>query len=83
MNLYWRPLIPNRGHTLGTALKRILERRRLNGVGGCITLTYDDVAYLRGIQDASDENCGDVKADAQILIDAIDRHGTVEIWIAE
>jgi hypothetical protein len=70
--LYWEPIVC-RGESLGDKLKFIL-RERYQLTEGVATLTSDDVGYLRGLADAG-------ITDAAQLIEAIEKHGHIRIWL--
>ena len=77
-SLYWLPKQPDRGKALGCGLKFALQSEYFDGAS-LATMTVLDIKFLRGIiAGASDAQ---VKKDAQHLIDAIDKHDTIEVWI--
>ncbi len=71
-NLYWLPMKPQKAYDLSTELKFALRNRDNEG---CVNMVLDDqaIGYLRGLLDAG------VK-DAEILIDAIEKHGSVKVF---
>lgn len=72
-NLYWRPK-SNLRNDLSDALKRVLrDKRELSGAREH-TYSQSEISYLRGLVDAGIDG-------AQELIDAIERHGEVIVWL--
>lgn len=69
--LYWRPRRPLESKSLDDQLRFILN---LDGVSGPVPFGRSNLDYLRGLADA------EVK-DAQTLIDAIEKHDDVELWL--
>ena len=69
-NLYWEPADRGKNKCLGTALKGALQKRF--GYPVRVTLDERNVPYLEGLVDA------DIK-DAQGLIDAIEKHGRIDL----
>lgn len=72
--LFWRPKDIGRKE-LADELRFILQESVLSGGPGQAVLGVVDRPYLKGLHDAH------VK-DADILIEAIERHGEIEIWLA-
>jgi hypothetical protein len=75
-SLVWQPKIDG-GKPLPDALKYALQKRYegLGGKsGGSRTLSHRDIEYLKGLDDAG------VKG-AKSLIDAIEKHNDIEIWL--
>ena len=80
-NLYWQPVRPSEGKTLTTGLKWAFQRQHLRDKDGRVRLTEEDVAFLRGVIAASGSDTA-MQADAETLIEAIEKYGAVEIWVA-
>lgn len=59
------------GDTLSDQLKYALRKRYTQGINGY--MDEDEVSYLRGLVDGGVE-------DAQKLIDAIEKHGDIEVF---
>lgn len=83
-SLYWRPVpVDPSGTSLPYGLKKAVARRFWDHDGSLYgdpaELTADDLPYLEGVRDGGGE---EVAAGAQQLIDAIEKHGRVEIFIA-
>lgn len=72
-NLCWRPERKSY-RVLSTALKWAFEKRETFDCTHKNILSDEDIAYLQGLRDAAVE-------DAQTLIDAINKHGRIEIWL--
>jgi hypothetical protein len=68
--LKWRPRWQS-GDTLSDQLKYALRKRYTQGINGY--MDEDEVSYLRGLVDGGVE-------DAQKLIDAIEKHGDIEVF---
>ncbi len=68
--LYWRPVSVGR-QTLDDQLRFILQ---LEQTRGRVRFTRTNIEYLRGLADAK------VK-DAQTVIDAIEKHNEIELWL--
>lgn len=64
--LKWRPI--KGGRSLPYALKRVLADQTLG------VWKYSSIEYLRGLRDAKVEG-------AQELIDALEKHGEVELFL--
>jgi hypothetical protein len=79
-NLYWRPVKPTTAKSLPRDLKKPLAKRFFDSdgslKGGPVTLTDKDSDYLEGLADAGVDG-------AEELIEAIRRHGAVEVYIDE
>lgn len=78
-SMYWRPVKPKpEGEYVDDALRHILARALWDQDGSDSVQPYQldssDTPYLRGLRD------GGVPGAAE-LIDAIAKHGTIEIWI--
>ena len=78
LNLYWQPKQPQ-GQSLCKGLKFALSREYFVGNYASVTMTSADVSFLRGVIAASSDEA--TKADAQVLIDAIETHGTIQVWL--
>jgi len=73
-SLSYRPVVPHAGKTLGDALKSVLrEKYELDSVSHL--LRESDIPYLEGLRDAG------IK-DAKELIDCIEQHKKVEIFLS-
>jgi hypothetical protein len=71
-NLYWRP-VPKTAHGLPDALKYILQDSQ--GLEAEMQVfTRASICYLRGLADAKIDG-------AQELINAIEKHEEVEVWL--
>ena len=74
---YWKPVVPQRGPILSDEIKCKIARRYLDHDGslcGSIELDSSALGWLEGLRD------GGVK-DAQTLIDAIEKHDEIEVWL--
>ena len=69
-NLYWEPTNRGKNKCLGTALKWVLQKRF--GYPVRVTLDEENILYLQGLADADIEG-------AQSLVDAIEKHGCIEL----
>jgi hypothetical protein len=71
MNLYWEPAQREPEGDLSDKLKFVLRKR----CGGTVdtVLSEMDIQYLNGLIDAGVE-------DAQQLIDAIEKHGSIRVF---
>lgn len=81
--MYWRPApkTPPPGTDLPDTLKRIIADRFWDHDGTLYAEaaqlgTQSDLAYLEGLRDAG-------VAGADELLEAIRKHGAIEIWIGE
>lgn len=79
-SMYWRPVLPRpEGEYVDDTVRHRLARRLWDKDGSESAepheLTKDALPYLEGLRD------GGVKG-AQDLIDAIRKHGRIEIWIS-
>jgi hypothetical protein len=78
-SLFWKPVIPQRENTLPDNLKYILGKKYWNHDGTLtsppLVLDEDNLEYLSGLVDAGVEG-------AEELVEAIRKHGRVEIWIS-
>ena len=74
--LVWFPDVEPESYALSDELKQILRRtfRLTGGVQNAVSLTFEHVPYLTGLCDAGIE-------DAQILLDAIEKHDAVRVWL--
>ena len=84
-NLYWRPAPKDQPKPeLLSGIKHLLARRLWDHDGSLhgdvIQVGPELLPYLEGIRDGGS---GEIAEDADCLIDAIRRHGIVELWIAE
>lgn len=75
-NLYWQRKQPVKGQIAGDRLKHILREKFTRLETGAIEMNSADMCYLAGLRDAGVE-------DAEKLMQAIERYGTLELWIAE
>lgn len=83
-SMHWRPVYPKpEGEYVEDEVRRALARRLWNHDGSLVSdpsqLDKDDLPYLEGLRDGLS---GDGATSAQDLIDAIRKHGSVEIWIS-
>ena len=82
-SLYWR--LPERGSYLGKDLKYCIAQRYWGHdgtLGGeAKTFTVGDIPYLQGIVDAGGVVNSDASKEAQVLINLIEKHGEVEVWL--
>jgi hypothetical protein len=77
-NLYWKPNYPETYPTLGKGLKWAIEREY-----GCSqTLNRDDMPFLRGVRAGQDVD-SEMARNCNVLLDAIEKYGSVVVWIAE
>lgn len=82
--LYWEPAEPTRGIPLPIQLKYTLARRFFDHDGtlrGDVFLGRGHVLYLEGVRDAT--NNSEVRQGAEALIDALEKHNTIRVWIGE
>ncbi len=83
-SLYWEPVRPERKlRSLTDQLKYIFGPRYWGHDGTChgeeVFLDHRSISYLTGLIDATHDK--EVKRDAQVLIDAIQKYGSVKIWL--
>ena len=74
---YWKPVTPKEGNCLSDDLKRKIARRYMGHDGslsGSVFLNHADMGWLEGLRD------GGVKG-ADKLVDAINKHDDIEVWI--
>lgn len=81
--LCWAPHAPKEHGVLPGAFKRAVSQRYYDHDGslggGTVTIASpEDVAFLEGLVAVGDK---DVSSAAQLLIDAIKKHGAVDIWL--
>ena len=74
-NLMWAPVVPPDGHDLCSETKFILRKHYQEPIND--TLRAMDVNYLRGVKDGA--ALSRVRKDMQTLIDAINKHGEIEL----
>lgn len=74
MNLYWLPVSPKRGKGLPDKLKFVLRERFEYPV----RVEFDEhtIGYLQGLHDAGVEG-------AEELIEAIEKHGRIQVFESE
>lgn len=77
-NLFWEPVKPPRGKSLGKGIKWALERE----YGVEATLTDADIPFLKGVRASQFKPDDETAQDADTLIEAIEKHGTIRIWIS-
>jgi hypothetical protein len=82
--IYWQPHNPPKGYQLPTGLKYAIGERymgstSLRGADAFFDKTY--ITYLTGLIDGSGND--EVREGARELIRAIEKHGTVRVWIGE
>ncbi len=87
-NLYWRLLPSTRAsHDLSIGLKQIFGPRFWDHDGGLsgepLALRESVLPYLEGLRDSRLDPKDEVRRDVEKLIEAIKKHGGVEILIAE
>lgn len=79
--LLWEPVQPERGEALSFDTKKTISRHLWDTDGSCgngpATLTVADIPLLRGMQLAGSEP---IKKDMRILIEAIEKYGSVRLW---
>lgn len=78
--MYWRPVFPRpEGEYVDDDLRYALARRLWDQDGSLSTQSHEldkgDLPYLEGLRDGRVEG-------AQEIIDAIRKHGTIEVWIS-
>lgn len=79
-SMHWRPVVrqPEGGY-VDDAVRYKLARRLWDQDGSLSTepheLDKDDLPYLEGLRDGGTQG-------AQDLIDAIKKHGSIEIWVS-
>ncbi len=69
--LYWRPVVVSEGQSLNDQLRFILK---LEGRQLPTRFDHTWLDYLRGLADAG-------ITDAQTIIDAIEKHELIELWL--
>lgn len=79
-SMYWRPVNPKpEGEYVEDAVRYAIAKRLWDGNASDSTEKHEiesyDIVYLQGLRDAG------VKG-AQELLDAVRKHGNIEIWIA-
>ena len=74
-SLLWKPVIPEKGHSLSTDLKFLLRKK----YGSIVDIVLDDsdILYLSGLRDASSKT---IKKEIQTLINAIEKVGRIKVW---
>ncbi len=82
-NLFWAPVTASADRSLPKALKYIIARRLWDHDGSLsgepVVINASEVPYLEGIRDATSDT--DVNRAARQLIEAIIKHGTIELSI--
>jgi hypothetical protein len=82
-SLYWEPIKPQRSKSLGQQLKYIFGPRYWGHDGTCngeeIILSGKEIPYLTGISDGTRDT--EIKGDIDVLIEAIQKYGSVKIWL--
>jgi hypothetical protein len=78
-SMLWRPVNPKPdGEYVEDAFRQAIAKRLWGGDASSSTQPHEldasDLPYLNGLRD------GGVKG-AQVIIDAIQKHGSIEIWI--
>lgn len=82
--LYWEPAQPTKGISLPVGLKYILAKRFFEHDGtlrGDVFLGPGHASYLEGVRDAATSH--EVRQGAEALLEAIDKHKTIRVWIGE
>lgn len=76
-NLLWAPVVLQNENVLPYQLKRVISRKLWDTDGSCgsgkAVMTTDDLPYCLGLLHAGVEG-------AQELIDALEKHGAIELW---
>ncbi len=82
-NLFWQPETSRADRSLPKALKYIMARRLWDHDGSLsgdpVVINASEVPYLEGVRDATSDV--DVNRAAKQLIEAIIKHGTIELSI--
>lgn len=83
-SMHWRPVYPKpEGEYVDDRVRRALAQHLWDQDGsmseGPSELDKDNLQYLQGLRDGLS---GEAATSAQELIDAIRRHGTIEVWIS-
>jgi hypothetical protein len=81
MGLYWRLVAPIEGAHLSQALKYAISRELWDHdgtLGGDATLSAEHIGFLRGMAAAGND---EVRKDCRTLVEAIEKHGAVVVWI--
>ena len=76
-NAYWRPVVPKEGNDLSDEIKRKIARRYMDHDGslsGSVKLGKSALGWLEGLRDSDIE-------DADKLIEAIEKHYEIEVWL--
>lgn len=73
--LYWRPVVPTDHESLSDSFKLAIVAAATDGE---IRLAHEALGYLRGMKAAGS---ADVKKDCDTLIEAIEKHGEVVLWL--
>lgn len=77
-NLYYEPTRPRKPKVLGDGLKWAI--REYYGSDERV-FTRSDIGFIQGVKATT--NSDDTKRDCATLIEAIEQHGEVSVWIAE
>lgn len=80
--IYWKPVVTTLGNPLPDGLKYALADRYLGSSslrGADVFFTSRHLDYLRGLLDGA--TLDEIREGAGALIKAIERHGTVHVWI--
>lgn len=77
--LYWEIQRPTKANSLGLGIKWAIQTEY---GGESSTLTEADIPFLKGVRAASRQD-DEMKRDCQTLIEAIETHGSVNVWIGE
>ena len=76
-NLMWKPVIVHDGYCLPQKLKFVISRKLWDTDGSCgageVVISERDIPYLEGLRDAGIDG-------ADVLIEAIKKHGVVSLW---
>ena len=78
-NLFWEPVRPRTAKSLGKGIKWAIQKE----YGSEATLTADDIPFLKGVRAGQFKEDDETAKDCDTLIEAIEKHGTIRVWIAE
>jgi hypothetical protein len=76
----WDPVVRKKSGSFGVAMASALAKRIHGGTGDIQghELSEADIPWLTGVRDSSD---GEISRDAGLLLDAIERYGTIELTV--
>lgn len=78
-NLYYEPVLPTKAKTLRDGLKWAIQKY----YGREHVFTRSDIQFLRGVAAAQFKSESETADDCDTLIDEIETHEQVRVWVAE